>query len=100
MPKCTDGMVGFGKVGRRVVQAALDGGDIVSDGGSLLLRQADERIGLTRTAAAVFEDKQAQGQRSPQRAQSACAAHLRPVLRVKDVTDTTRCATTWCCRRP
>jgi hypothetical protein len=57
MPKCTDEVVGFGKVGRRVVQAAFDGGDIVSDGGSLLLRQADERIGLTRMAASVFEDK-------------------------------------------
>jgi hypothetical protein len=49
--------VGFGKVGRRVVEAAFDGGDIVSDGGSLLLRQADERIGLTRMAASVFDDK-------------------------------------------
>lgn len=57
MPKCTDETVGFGKVGRRVVEAAFDGGDIVSDGGSLLLRQADERIGLTRMAASVFEDK-------------------------------------------
>ena len=29
MPKCTDGSVGFGRVGRRVVEAAFDGGDIV-----------------------------------------------------------------------
>lgn len=43
-----------GKVGRRVVEAAFDGGDIVSDGGSLLLRRVDERIGLTRMAAAAF----------------------------------------------
>ncbi len=57
MAKCTDGMVGFGKVGRRVVEAAFDGGDIVSDAGALLLRQADKRIGLTRMAASVFEDK-------------------------------------------
>ena len=56
MPKCTDGTVRFGKVGRRVVEAAFDGGDIVSDGGSLLLRQVDERIGLTRMAAAAFGD--------------------------------------------
>jgi hypothetical protein len=48
--------VRFGKVGRRVVEAAFDGGDIVSDGGSLLLRQVDERIGLTRMAAAAFGD--------------------------------------------
>ena len=57
MPKCTDGLVRFGKVGRRVVEAAFDGGDIVSDGGSLLLRQVDERIGLTRMAAAALGDE-------------------------------------------
>jgi hypothetical protein len=57
MPKCTDEAVEFGRVGRRVVQAAFDGGDIVSDGGSLLVRQVDERIGLTRMAAAALGDK-------------------------------------------
>jgi Transposase DDE domain group 1 len=57
VPKCTDGTVRFGKVGRRVVEAAFDGGDIVSDGGSLLLRQVDDRIGLTRMAAAALGDK-------------------------------------------
>jgi hypothetical protein len=57
MPKCTDEAVEFGRVGRRVVQAAFDGGDIVSDGGSLLLRQVDERIGLMRMAAAALGDK-------------------------------------------
>lgn len=57
MPKCTDEAVEFGRVGRRVVQAAFDGGDIVSDGGSLLLRRVDERIGLTRMAAAAIGDK-------------------------------------------
>ena len=57
MPKCTDGAVEFGRVGRRVVQAAFDGGDIVSDGGVLLLKQLDERIGLTRAAARAFGDE-------------------------------------------
>ena len=57
MPKCTDEAVEFGKVGRRVVQAAVDGGDIVSDGGVLLLKQLDERIGLTRAAARAFGDE-------------------------------------------
>jgi hypothetical protein len=56
MPKCTEGPVKFGKVGRRVVEAAFDGGDIVSDGGALLLKQVDDRIGLTRAAARVFAD--------------------------------------------
>ena len=56
MPKCTDETVEFGRVGRRIVEAAFDGGDIVSDGGVLLLRQVDERLGLTRAAAHAFGD--------------------------------------------
>ena len=57
MPKCTDVPIGFGKVGRRVVEASFDGGDIVSDGGVLLLRQVDRRIGLTRAAATALGDE-------------------------------------------
>lgn len=57
MPKCTDETVKFGRFGRRVIEAAFDGGDIVSDGGVLLLKRVDERLGLTRAAAAVFDDK-------------------------------------------
>ena len=56
VPKCTETSVGFGRVERRVVEAAFDGGDIVSDGGVLLLRRVDERIGLTRAVARVFAD--------------------------------------------
>jgi hypothetical protein len=40
-----------------VIEAAFDGGDIVSDGGVLLLRQVDRRIGLTRAMARVFDDR-------------------------------------------
>jgi Transposase DDE domain group 1 len=57
MPKCTDETVEFGRVGRRVVEAAFDGGDIVSDGGVLLLKRVDERLGLTRAAARAFGDE-------------------------------------------
>ncbi len=57
MPKCTDERVKFGRVGRRVVEAAFDGGDIVSDGGVMLVKRVDERIGLTRASALVFEDR-------------------------------------------
>lgn len=56
MPKCTDGVVGFSKVGRRVVEAAFDGGDIASDGGALLLREVDRHLGLTKAAAAALGD--------------------------------------------
>ena len=57
MPKCTDEAIEFGRVGRRVVQAAFDGGDIVSDGGVVLLKQLDERIGLSRAAAQALGDE-------------------------------------------
>jgi hypothetical protein len=46
----------LGRVGRRVVEANFEGGDLSSDGGLLLLRRADERIGLSRAAAAVLSD--------------------------------------------
>ena len=57
MPKCTDETVEFGRVGRRVVEASFDGGDIVSDGGVLLLKQVDDRLGLTRAAAQALGDE-------------------------------------------
>ena len=56
MPKCTDGTMEWGRVGRRVIEADFEGGDIASDGGVLLLRRVDERIGLSRAAAAVLSD--------------------------------------------
>jgi len=56
MPKCTADRIEFGRLGRRVIEASFDGGDISSDGGLLLLRQVDERIGLTRAVAALLEE--------------------------------------------
>ncbi|WHZ10529.1 MAG: Transposase [Burkholderiaceae bacterium] len=46
----------LGRVGRRIIEANFEGGDIGSDGGVLLLRRVDERIGLSRSAAAVLSD--------------------------------------------
>lgn len=56
MPDRTAQRIEFGRVGRRVVEANFDGGDLSSDGGLMLLRRVDERIGLTRAVAAVFCD--------------------------------------------
>ena len=56
MPDRTAQRIEFGRVGRRVVEANFDGGDLSSDGGLMLLRRVDERIGLTRAVAAVFSD--------------------------------------------
>ena len=57
MPNCTNEPIELGRVGRRVVEAALDGGKIVSDGGVLRLRQVDQRIGLSKSIARVFDDR-------------------------------------------
>ena len=56
MPDCTDAKVEFGRIGRRVIEADFDGGRLGSDGGVMLLRQLDERLGLTRAAAAALGD--------------------------------------------
>lgn len=60
MPYCTvdhpSESIALGKVGRRVIEASFDGGDLSSDAGVLLLKRADERIGLTRAVAHVFAD--------------------------------------------
>jgi hypothetical protein len=55
-PNCTVETITLGKVGRRTIEASFDGGNISSDAGVLLLRQADERIGLTRAVAKAFAD--------------------------------------------
>jgi hypothetical protein len=57
MPNCTGNVIEFGKLGRRVISADFNGGELGTDAGLLLLRKVDERIGLTRAAAAVFEDR-------------------------------------------
>lgn len=56
MSKCTGSRIDFGRLGRRVIEADFSGGDLSSDGGLMLLRQVDRRIGLTRMAAAKLSD--------------------------------------------
>jgi len=56
MPKCIDATIKLGRLGRRVIETNFGGGEISTDGGVLLLRRVDERIGLSRAAAAAFSD--------------------------------------------
>lgn len=56
MTECYQGELGFGRVQRRVVSADFSGGDISSDGGVLLLRETDRRIGLTAAMAKAVGD--------------------------------------------
>lgn len=46
----------FGRLGRRVIEANFQGGAISSDGGLILLRQIDQRIGLSQAIARVLHD--------------------------------------------
>jgi hypothetical protein len=56
MPNCTSKEMNFGRLGRREIHAAFDGGDITTEGGVLLLRQIDRKIGLTHAAAKALSD--------------------------------------------
>ena len=54
MPKCTSNEIEFGGLGRRQIVANFDGGEISSEGGLMLLRQVDRKIGLTRSVVKVL----------------------------------------------
>lgn len=56
MPNCTDSEMTFGRLGRRVIEANFRGGALSSDGGMMLVRQVDRRIGLSAAVAAVIRD--------------------------------------------
>lgn len=99
MPNCTNDKVTFGRVGRRVVEAAFDGGDIASDGGAMLLRQVDQRIGLTRAAAPVFNDARRPASIKHGMREHARAAHPRAVLWLaRRDRPQQPCAAIWSCR--
>jgi hypothetical protein len=61
MPKCTDEKLDFGRLGRRVVEADFSGGDLSSEGGALLLRRMDARLGLSAAAARALGDERQRG---------------------------------------
>ncbi|MFN7835749.1 MAG: IS1380 family transposase, partial [Burkholderiaceae bacterium] len=50
----------FGRLGRCQIEADFSGGAISSDGGLLLLRQVDRRLGLSAQVAAALHDPRAQ----------------------------------------
>lgn len=56
MPKCTADELDFGRIKRRRITANFAGGALSSDGGLMLLRQVDRKIGLSAAAAAVVHD--------------------------------------------
>lgn len=56
MPKCTADSLTFGRLKRRVIEANFEGGALSSDGGLMLLREVDRKIGLSDAVAAGLHD--------------------------------------------
>ncbi len=54
--QCTPAQLEFHAFGRREVAARFDGGRLSSDGGGVLLREADRRLGLMDRIAGCFAD--------------------------------------------
>ena len=54
--ECNPEQLEFHALGRREVIGRFDGGRITSDGGGLLLREVDKRLGLLDRLAACFSD--------------------------------------------
>jgi hypothetical protein len=61
-PNCTGqqeldlGLIDFGRLGRRQIEARFDGGSMTSDAGVMLLSAVDRKIGLTAAAARCIAD--------------------------------------------
>lgn len=72
MSKCYQRTFEFPRVNRRVVEASFDGGDITSDGGVVLLRQADRLLGLSEAITRALKDP---------RRQASCDHDLKSLLR-------------------
>jgi hypothetical protein len=51
MPNCTGQQMLFGRLGRCEIEANFEGGALSSDGGLMLLRQVDRRLGLSKAVA-------------------------------------------------
>ena len=56
MTNCTQELFHFSSFDRRKIEASFTGGDVSSDGGIFLLRQADRRLGFTAALDRVLPD--------------------------------------------
>ena len=63
MTYCSSGRLSFPACRGRLVEAGFDGGAVTSNGGVLLLRQADRRLGLTAAVARRLDDPRQRGKR-------------------------------------
>ena len=65
--ECNSKQFEFEDFGNRKVVGSFDGGALTSDAGAVLLREADQAIGLSKMVAGCFSDA-----RDPNRVQHAC----------------------------
>jgi hypothetical protein len=72
MPGDTTATFPFSAVGRKKITAAFDSGRLSSDGGVMLLAQAERRLGIAERLARVIPDR-----RTPTRVRHAVADMLR-----------------------
>ena len=56
MPDCNAELFEFPSFDRRKIEASFSGGEVSSDGGVIVLRQVDRRLGLCRALDAVVAD--------------------------------------------
>jgi len=56
MSNCKAKVQGFSPLKRRALEVNFGGGEVSSDGGLVLVREVDRRLGLTARAAAVLKD--------------------------------------------
>ena len=56
MPDCNDELFEFPSFDRRKIEASFQGGEVSSDGGVMLLREADRRLGLSKALDAALPD--------------------------------------------
>jgi hypothetical protein len=61
MPECNAELLNFPSFDRRKIEASFSGGDVSSDGGVMVLREADRRLGLVRALDAVMADPREAG---------------------------------------
>ena len=56
MTKCTQEPLRFPSFDRRLVEGGFEGGNVSSDGGVMLIRQADRFLGLCQSIDKVLVD--------------------------------------------
>lgn len=57
MPEWNQGILNFPSFDRRKIEANFEGGNVSSDGGVILLRQVDRKLGLTQALDKVLPDR-------------------------------------------